>query len=138
VWDLDIGYYLRREGVGLLLCPCDETEHPPGIPTVDPDAADLLADKLLEHAPGLADVALRRCWSCLRTFAPDRLPIIGWDSQISGLFHVSGLGGFGVTTSLAVGVLASTLICGGNVDWIEADSFSAKREVLTAVGWGLR
>ena len=130
VWDLDIGYYVRPEGAGLLLCPCDETEHPPGIPAIDLDAAGVLADKLLEYAPGLADVGLHRCWACLRTFAPDRLPIIGWDPKIAGLFHVSGLGGFGVTTSLAIGDIASTLICGGNVDWVEASSFSAQRESL--------
>ena len=132
VWDLDVGYYVRPEGAGLLLCPCDETEHPPGIPEVDPEAEDLLVDKLLQHAPGLANITLRRSWACLRTFAPDRLPIIGWDPDIDGLFHVSGLGGFGMTTSLAVGDIASTLICGGAVDWIEAGSFSARREALSS------
>lgn len=130
VWDLDVGYYVRPEGAGLLLCPCDETEHPPGVPEVDPEAEDLLADKLLQYAPGLAQITLRRSWACLRTFAPDRLPIIGWDPDIEGLFHVSGLGGFGMTTSLAVGNIASTLICGGVVDWIDVGSFSAGREAL--------
>jgi D-arginine dehydrogenase len=130
VWDLDVGYYVRPEGAGLLLCPCDETERPPEIPEVDPDAEDLLVDKLLKYAPGLANITLRRSWACLRTFAPDRLPVIGWDPDIDGLFHVSGLGGFGMTTSLAVGDIASTLICGGAVDWIDAGSFSARREAL--------
>jgi len=133
VWDLDAGYYVRPEGAGLLLCPCDETEHPPGVPEVDPEAEDLLVEKLLKHAPGLADISLRCSWACLRTFAPDRRPIIGWDPDIDGLFHVSGLGGFGMTTSLAVGDLASTLICGGAVDWIEAASFSARRDVLKSL-----
>jgi D-arginine dehydrogenase len=110
VWDLDVGYYVRPEGAGLLLCPCDESEHAPGIPEVDSAAEDLLVEKLLKHAPGLANISLRRNWACLRTFAPDRLPVIGWDPEIDGLFHVSGLGGFGVTTSLAVGDIASTLI----------------------------
>lgn len=115
VWDLDAGYYLRPEGVGLLLSPCDESESRPGIPAVDPAAADLLADKLLEHAPGLADIEIRRNWACLRTFAPDRLPVIAWDPEIAGLFHVAGLGGFGVTTSLAVGELAARRIRGADV-----------------------
>jgi D-arginine dehydrogenase len=132
VWDLDVGYYVRPEGAGLLLCPCDETEHPPGIPEVDPEADNLLVDKLLKHAPGLADISLRRSWACLRTFAPDRLPIIGWDPDIDGLFHVSGLGGFGMTTSLAVGDIAATLIRGGVVDWIDAGAFSAQREALSS------
>jgi len=133
VWDLDAGYYVRPEGGGLLLCPCDETEHPPAEPTVDPEAEDLLVDKLLKHAPGLADVTVRRSWACLRTFAPDRLPIIGWDPEIGGLFHVSALGGFGVTTSLAIGEIASALIHGGEVGWIEVDSFSARREALGSI-----
>jgi len=133
VWDLDAGYYVRPEGAGLLLCPCDETEHPPGMPEVSPEAEDLLVDKLLKHAPGLADISLRRSWACLRTFAPDRRPIIGWDPDIDGLFHVSGLGGFGMTTSLAVGDIASTLISGGVVDWIDAASFSARRDVLKSI-----
>jgi D-arginine dehydrogenase len=133
VWDLDVGYYLRPEGAGLLLCPCDETEHPPGEPAVDPAAQDLLVEKLLQHAPGLAGVSLRRNWACLRTFASDRLPVIGWDPQIRGLFHVSGLGGFGMTTSLATGDLAATMICGGALDGIEAAAFGAGREALQPV-----
>ena len=132
VWDLDVGYYVRPEGAGLLLCPCDETEHPPGIPEVDPEAEDLLVDKLLKYAPGLTNITLRRSWACLRTFAPDRLPIIGWDPDIDGLFHVSGLGGFGMSTSLAVGDIASTLIRGGVVDWIDAGAFSPRREALSS------
>jgi D-arginine dehydrogenase len=132
VWDLDVGYYVRPEGTGLLLCPCDETERPPEIPEVDPEAEDLLVDKLLKYAPGLANITLRRSWACLRTFAPDRLPIIGWDPDIDGLFHVSGLGGFGMSTSLAVGNIASTLIRGGVVDWIDAGAFSARREALNS------
>jgi D-arginine dehydrogenase len=130
VWDLDVGYYVRPEGAGLLLCPCDETEHPPGMPAVDPAAEDLLVDKLLKHAPGLADISLRRNWACLRTFAPDRFPVIGWDPEIDGLFHVSGLGGFGVTTSLAVADIASTVIRGGVVNWTDATSFSSGRDAL--------
>ena len=140
VWDLDAGYYVRPEGAGLLLCPCDETEHPPGVPEVDPEAEDLLVEKLLKHAPGLADISLRRSWACLRTSAPDRRPVIGWDPEIDGLFHVSGLGGFGMTTSLAVGDIASTLICGGVVDWIDAGFFRASRDVLrsTRIGIGVQ
>jgi len=132
VWDLDVGYYVRPEGAGLLLCPCDETERPPEIPEVDPEAEDLLVDKLLKYAPGLANITLRRSWACLRTFAPDRLPVIGWDPDIDGLFHVSGLGGFGMSTSLAVGDIASTLIRGGVVDWIDAGAFSPRRKALNS------
>ena len=102
------------------------------MPEVDPEAEDLLVDKLLKYAPGLANITLRRSWACLRTFAPDQLPVIGWDPDIDGLFHVSGLGGFGMSTSLAVGDIASTLIRGGMVDWIDAAAFSADREAFSS------
>ena len=133
VWDLDVGYYLRPEGAGMLLSPCDETENSAETPSVDQEAEDLLVEKLLGHAPGLAHMTLGRSWACLRTFAPDRLPIIGWDPEIEGLFHVSALGGYGVTTSLAIGNLASTLILAGTGDWGEVDSFSAKRGGLVPI-----
>lgn len=130
VWDLDAGYYIRPESGGLLLCPCDEAEHPPGVPAPDPAAAELLADKILNYAPGLGDVVLRRSWACLRTFAPDRLPVIGWDEDIAGLFHVSGLGGFGITTSLAAGDLAATLIHGASPGEMDTSAFSPQRAGL--------
>jgi D-arginine dehydrogenase len=130
VWDLHAGYYVRTEGVGLLMCPCDESEHPPGIPSVDSDVTDLLADKLLRYAPGLSAVALRRNWACLRTFAPDRRPVIGWDPGTRGLFHVSGLGGFGVTTSLAVGEVAASVINNAALSWVDVSCFGAGRTAL--------
>ncbi|MFN7998478.1 MAG: FAD-dependent oxidoreductase [Bryobacteraceae bacterium] len=134
VWDLDIGYYVRPEGPGLLLCPCDETIYPPGVPAIDFEAEMLLADKLTNYVPKLADIALRRRWACLRTFTPDRRPLIGWDPDLKGLFHVSGLGGFGVTTSLAVGELASARICNRAVDWIDVEAFSASRHAIRTHG----
>lgn len=41
-------------------------------------------------------------WSCLRTFTLDDRPIIGMDSTVSNLFWVSGLGGRGLSISLAI------------------------------------
>lgn len=118
-WVEDGGFYFRREGDGLLLSPCDETPSPPCAPATDPSAAELLAEKLSAHAPDLADLAVRRAWACLRTFGPDRRPAVGPDPDLPGLFHVSGLGGFGMMTSAAIGELAATLIAGGRPDWID-------------------
>ncbi len=120
VWAEDAGYYFRPEGDGLLLSPCDETPWPPGLPPTDPAAAELLAEKLARHAPGFADLAVRNQWACLRTFAPDGRPLIGPDPDLPGLFHVSGLGGFGMMTSAAVGELSAALIAGTRPDWIDA------------------
>lgn len=127
VWFEDAALYFRPESGGLLMCPCDETPDTPGLPSTDPAAAELLADKLTRHAPGLADLAIRRSWACLRTFAPDRRPIIGADPTLAGLFHVSGLGGFGMMTSAAVGELAATLLADRTPDWVDAAVVSPAR-----------
>jgi glycine/D-amino acid oxidase-like deaminating enzyme len=126
-WHDDAAFYFRPEGDGLLFSPCDETQVPPGEATTDPAAAELLAEKLSRHAPGFADLPLKRSWACLRTFAPDRKPVIGPDPDLPGLFHVSGLGGFGMTTSAAVGELAAALITGNRADWIDLSMVLPKR-----------
>jgi D-arginine dehydrogenase len=119
VWVEDAAFYFRPESGALLLSPCDETPAPAGDPPTDPAAAELLAEKIARRAPGLADLAIARSWACLRTFAPDRRPVIGADPGVSGLFHVSGLGGFGMMCSAAVGELAADLCTGRTPDWID-------------------
>ncbi|MBI2828441.1 MAG: FAD-binding oxidoreductase [Acidobacteria bacterium] len=119
VWLMDGEAYLRPEGDGLLLSPCDETPWPPGAPPTDPTTAILLAEKLSRCAPGLADLTLRQSWACLRTFAPDRRPVIGPDPVLQGLYHVSGLGGSGMTASAAIGELVAAAIAGTRPDWLD-------------------
>lgn len=130
VWAEGADFYLRGEGDGLLLSPCDATPAEPGLPSTDPAAAELLADKLARHAPGLGNLAVRRYWACLRTFTPDRRPCIGPDPERRGLFHVSGLGGYGVMTSAAVGELAAALLAGETPDWIDASAVDPARAAL--------
>jgi D-arginine dehydrogenase len=131
VWVEDAAFYFRPEAGGLLLSPCDETPAPPGDPPVDVAAAELLADKIARRAPGLADLGISRSWACLRTFAPDRRPVIGADPLVPGLFHVSGLGGFGMMCSAAVGELAADLVSGRTPDWIDPAPVLATRSLLS-------
>ncbi len=127
VWHEDTGFYFRPEGDGLLFSPCDETKMPPGEPPTDPAALDLLAEKLARSAPAFTDLPIRRSWACLRTFTPDRHPLIGPDSVLPGLFHVSGLGGFGAGTSAAVGELAALVLSGRRPDWIDVAAVAPGR-----------
>jgi D-arginine dehydrogenase len=127
VWNASAAFYFRPEGDGLLLSPCDETASEPGLPAVDPEAVLLLERKLSADAPGLGDLTILRQWACLRTFAADRRPVIGPDPVVPGLFHVSGLGGFGMTTSAAVGELAASLIVASPPEWIDAAAVSPAR-----------
>ncbi len=126
-WHEDTGFYFRPEGEGLLFSPCDEAKMPPGDPPIDPAALDLLAEKLARSAPAFTDLPIRRSWACLRTFTPDRHPMIGPDPILPGLFHVSGLGGFGAGTSAAIGELAALILTGHRPDWIDEAAVAPSR-----------
>ncbi|HTM19377.1 MAG TPA: FAD-dependent oxidoreductase [Kofleriaceae bacterium] len=111
VWNLGAAQmYARPEGTGYLLSACDEAEAAPGDAAVAADALPSLAGKLSRAAPGLAELGIARAWACLRTFAPDRRPVVDWDTEVPWLFWVAGLGGHGATASDALGAAAALKI----------------------------
>jgi D-arginine dehydrogenase len=113
VWDVTRQVYFRPEAPGLLLSPCDETEQPPGDAVVDDAALALLAEKLDQAFPRLADLPIQRTWAGQRTLTPDGRFVIGADPRLDGFVWCAGLGGHGVTTSPAVGRLAAEAIVDG-------------------------
>jgi glycine/D-amino acid oxidase-like deaminating enzyme len=114
VWALgeELEVYFRPESGGVLASPCDEVPWPPSLPPSDPDALERLADRLAKLAPGLGLAAVRRAWACLRTFAPDRVPIIGADPRVDGLYWLAALGGSGMSVGVAAGELLAALVAG--------------------------
>ena len=127
-WWVDRPLYLRPESGGVLLCPCDEDEVPlprPGVqPEMDPEAVASLGPSVEALAPQLGDLPLIRAWSGLRSFAPDRRFVIGWDPVNPDLFWVAGLGGHGMTTGLAVGRLAAELLLQGGSHALSPSRFA--------------
>jgi D-arginine dehydrogenase len=113
VWDVSHDIYFRPEGEGLLLCACDQQELPAVDPPMDETVKELLAEKIQNYIPALSNVSINKGWAGLRTLSADGRFVIGWDPKVKGLFWVAGLGGHGVTTSSAVGALATELILGG-------------------------
>ena len=114
VWDVTHGLYFRPESRGLLLSPCDEIPAQPGVYEESPTALEGLAEKVATHQPDLGDLRIAYRWVGQRTFATDRMPVIGFDPREPRLFHVVGLGGHGVTTSPAVGALAAAVLLDGD------------------------
>jgi glycine/D-amino acid oxidase-like deaminating enzyme len=110
-WWVDRPFYLRPESGGLLMCPCEEADAPlpprGRQPDADPAVLEGLFASLRELAPHLADRPVTRYWTGLRTFAPDRRFVLGWDPWNPRLFWVAGLGGHGMTSGLAVGAFAA-------------------------------
>jgi D-arginine dehydrogenase len=53
-----------------------------------------------------------RTWGGLRTFAPDGLPVVGFDPAAEGFFWLAGQGGYGIQTSPALSRVAAALVAG--------------------------
>lgn len=111
VKDIDERFYFRPCGGRLLITPADETPSAP---------CDAVADEM-DIAVGMArfeaavDHPVRSLvgrWAGLRTFAPDRAPVVGWSKSREGFFWLAGLGGFGIQTAPAMGRLAAALLEG--------------------------
>ena len=56
---------------------------------------------------------VERTWAGLRSFAPDRLPVYGFDISVPGFFWCAGQGGFGIQTAPAAARIAAALIVDG-------------------------
>lgn len=113
VWALDDGeVYFRPESGGVLASPCDEVPWPPSLPPTDAGALETLAERLGQLAPALGLAAVRRAWACLRTFAPDRLPVIGADPRVEGLYWLAALGGSGMSVGVGAGELLAATVSG--------------------------
>jgi D-arginine dehydrogenase len=111
VWHVSPGeLYVRPDGDGTLVSPCDAQPSRPHAPTSDDDAVERLHQRLRTVAPQLAAAPVVRTWACLRTFARDGAPRIGFDPGRPWLLWVAGLGGHGATASMAIGEDAAGLI----------------------------
>ncbi|HEX7930495.1 MAG TPA: FAD-dependent oxidoreductase, partial [Sphingomicrobium sp.] len=54
--------------------------------------------------------AVERSWAGLRSFAPDRRPVYGFDPENPVFFWCVGQGGFGIQTAPAASKLAASLL----------------------------
>jgi len=68
-------------------------------------------------------------WAGLRTFAPDRHPVVGFASDAKGFFWLAGQGGFGLQTSPAMSAIAASLIASTSwpVEDVRAGELSPNR-----------
>jgi D-arginine dehydrogenase len=106
------GFYIEPEGRGrLLACPMDE--HPSDPCDAQPEEEDVaLAAWRVEQATSLEIRRIASKWAGLRSFAPDRDPVVGFDPDAAGFFWLAGQGGFGLQTSPAMALAAEALACG--------------------------
>ena len=95
--------------------------------SVEPEPRALAVDKVERFVPALSGIVVRGGWTGLRTFAPDRRPVLGADPDLPGLWWAAGLGGFGVTCSVAVGEAVAGWLLDEPVSWLPARAVSPGR-----------
>jgi len=121
------GVYFAPESGGLLVSPMDEEPMAPH--DVRPDERQIAEafDRLGRVAPALVPRHVRRAWAGLRTFAPDRVPVVGEDPRRPGFFWLAGQGGCGIETSPVLGRVAADLIATGRTSAFDATRLSLAR-----------
>jgi D-arginine dehydrogenase len=75
-------------------------------------ADELTVATAIDRMQAALDIEVNRVahnWAGLRTFAPDRDPVVGFDPGIKNFFWCAGQGGYGIQTSPALSRLAAAL-----------------------------
>lgn len=104
-------WYAKPEAGKLMVSPADEDPVEPH----DAWADDMVLAEGLDRFERAVDYAVTRVetsWAGLRTFAPDRTPVVGMDPRADGFFWLAGQGGYGVQTAPALSVLTAELLTG--------------------------
>ncbi|WP_414901377.1 NAD(P)/FAD-dependent oxidoreductase [Sphingomonas flavalba] len=120
ILDIAQRFYFKPEAGGRIwLSPHDET---PSLPCdAAPEEIDVaIAIDRLEQVVDWRVERIERKWAGLRSFAPDRLPVYGFDPAVPGFFWCAGQGGFGIQTAPAGAKLAAALLLGTAQDPIVA------------------
>ena len=104
-------FYYKIEGDDLLVSPADETPAEPG--DARPDELDVaIALERVEEATGLGLRSIRTSWAGLRSFVPDRRPVVGAWPDHPGFGFVAGQGGSGIETAPALAAFAAAVLTG--------------------------
>lgn len=119
--------YFGPESGGLKACPMDEDPMEPCDARPDELVIAETVERVAKLAPRLRPKTLRRCWAGLRTFAPDRVLVVGEDPLVHGFFWLAGQGGCGIETSPAVGQIAADLLIDGRTGRFDAALLSPAR-----------
>ncbi|GAK34351.1 dimethylglycine dehydrogenase, mitochondrial [alpha proteobacterium Q-1] len=114
-WPLVIDFaetiYFKPEQGRILASPADETPMPPC--DVQPDEMDIaLTIDRLEKLSTLDVPKILNRWAGLRSFAPDRAPVVGPDGDCGDFIWCVGQGGYGIQTAPAMAALTKARALG--------------------------
>ena len=104
-------WYVKPEGGRLWVSPADEDPVAPHDAWPD----DMVLAEGIDRFQRMVDMEvtrIERSWAGLRTFAPDRTPVVGPDPEAEGFVWLVGQGGYGIQTSPALSQLAADMVLG--------------------------
>ena len=114
-WPMVIGgnedWYMKPDAGAVIVSPAEADPMEPH----DAFADDMVLAEGLARYEAMVTAPVTRMlanWAGLRTFAPDRAPVIGHDPQAPGFFWLAGQGGYGFQSAPAACQLAADLIAG--------------------------
>ena len=126
-WPIVMGagetWYAKPDAGALIVSPAEEDPSHPH----DAWADDMvLAEGLARYEAMVTEPVTRllASWAGLRTFAPDRVLVIGPDPTLPSFFWLAGQGGYGFQTAPAASRLAADLL-GGTAPEIDAATVAA-------------
>jgi glycine/D-amino acid oxidase-like deaminating enzyme len=117
------GWYAKPDAGALIVSPAEEFLMEPH----DAWADDMvLAEGLARYEDRVTEPVTRllASWAGLRTFSPDRVPLIGFAPGNSSFFWLAGQGGYGFQSSPAASALVADLI-GGRAPAMDAATIAA-------------
>jgi D-arginine dehydrogenase len=126
VLDLSEKFYFKPDAGRLWLSPHDETPSPP----CDAAAEEIDVARGIARLHEVVDWEVQRVehrWAGLRSFAPDRLPIYGFDPVCPRFFWFAGQGGFGIQTAPAAADLAARLLVGESPGAVDPSPYAPAR-----------
>jgi D-arginine dehydrogenase len=129
--DSDGQFYFKGEGDrSIWLSPHDEIDCAP----CDAAPEEIDVATAIDRFQNVVDwpvERIERSWAGLRSFAPDRVPVYGFDARVPAFFWCAGQGGFGIQTAPAAARMAAAVLLGEapheSVAQIDPTFFSPQR-----------
>jgi sarcosine oxidase subunit beta len=127
--DVGSGFYMRKEGAGMLMGKSNPDEPSSFNQTVDWAWLDAVLDAGLARFPILEEAGLAesQCWAGLYEITPDNNPILGRHPQLAGYLDASGFSGHGIMHAPATGLLLAEEILDGRAHSIDIDELRIAR-----------
>ena len=127
--DVGSGFYMRKEGPGVLFGLSNESEPSSESLAVDWPWLERVLEAGVARFPVLEQAALarQRCWAGLYEITPDHLPVLGRHPELPSYLDASGFSGHGVMHAPATGLLIAEEILDGRAHSIDIDPLRITR-----------